>query len=225
MKSRRKITTACFRFSVLVALLVSLSAGVAKILAADYPPTPGFEKISLAETPMFRQTKAFSVFDKAAGYVKNVSLRYVYKDGRFDKVHSYNTDVGVDVAEFATPAQAQAYLKKRVGKTIPEAQANTVKLPPCKGEKRDSDDFQGPAKLVKKLRHPNGSEVIVTHSGDFNSFDCKRDSNRDEYVRWTDGVYYFEVFALPNSIHENAYGRAEEFAVDYLAALGQRVAP
>jgi hypothetical protein len=30
---------------------------------------------------------------------------------------------------------------------------------------------------------------------------------------------------LPNSIHENAYGRAEEFAVDYLAALGQRVAP
>jgi hypothetical protein len=209
-----------------VALAFAFGAMASNGSAADYPPTPGFEKLSLTDTSKFHLTKAFSVFDKSAGYDKNVSLRYVYRDGRYDKVHSYNTDIVVEIYEFATPEKAQAYLKKRIGKTIPEAQANTVKLPPCRNKhKSDSDNFSGPNKLVKKFKHPSGSEVVVLHSGDFNNYDCTRESNRDESVWWTDGVYCFEIEALPYNIHETSYGRAEEFALDYLTALGKPVAP
>ncbi|MEY2564547.1 MAG: hypothetical protein QOH88_2740 [Verrucomicrobiota bacterium] len=196
--------------------------------AASYPPSPGFEKLSPVNTSKFHQTNAFSVFDASVGYLKTIHLNYAYSDGRYEKIHSYNCDVGMDISEFATAEQAQTYLKKRIGKTIPEEKASTVKLPPCKGEKRNNDEFTGPQKLQKKFRHPNGSEIFVTHGGDFNMYDCKRGSNRDEQVRWTDGVYFFEISALPMSkggLEDTGYGRAEEFALDYLTALGQPPTP
>jgi hypothetical protein len=205
-----------------------LAITLKSLWAVSYPPTPGFEKFSLVDTSKFHQTNAFSVFDKSVGYLKTIHLNYVYRDGRYDKMHSYNTDVGMDISEFATAEQAQAYLKKRMGKTIPEEKANTVKLPPCKGEKSGKDEFLGPEKIQKKFRHQNGSEIIVTHGGDFNMYDCKRGSNRDEQVRWTDGAYFFEISALPMSkggLDDAGYGRAEEFALDYLTALGQPATP
>jgi hypothetical protein len=204
-----------------------LAIALKSLWAASYPPSPGFEKLSLKDTSKFHLTNSFSVFDKSAGYLKNISLRYVYRDGRYDKMHSYDTDIVVEIGEFATAEQAQAYLRKRMGKTIPEEKANTVKLPPCKGEKSGKDEFLGPEKIQKKFRHPNGSEIIVTHSGDFNMYDCKRGSNREENVRWTDGVYCFEIetSSVGKGGPDTGYGRAEEFALDYLTALGQPVTP
>jgi predicted heme/steroid binding protein len=212
---------------------LSLSLGFAvlaialKSLWAASPPSPGFEKFSLKDTSKFHLTTSFSVFDERKGYVRNISLRYVYQDGRYAKMHSYDTDIVVEIEEFATAEQAQAALKKRTAKTIPEEKANTVKLPPCKGEKSGKDDFTGPEKLQKKFRHPNGSEIIVTHGGDFNMYDCQRGSNRSEYVRWTDGVYYFSIYTAPvgKGGPDTGYGRAEEFALDYLTALGQPATP
>jgi hypothetical protein len=112
---------------------------------------------------------------------------------------------------------------------VPAAQGDKIKLPRCVGEKSDNDNFVGPEKIMKRLRHPNGSEVTVVHSGDFNNWDCKRSSNRTETIIWADGVYVFLIEALPQSeVQEGApgstgYGIAEEFALDYLAALKQPV--
>ena len=234
---------------VVIALALALSSGAIRVLAADAqgspspnavpapkhtpnpssqsPPTPGFEKFAILDTNKFYQTQSFSVFNSSAGSVKNVQYNYVYRDGRFEKVNSYDTDVNLEIFEFASPEKARTYLKKKTTGAIPEAKASSVKLPPCKGEKRDNDNFVGPAKIAKTLRHPNGSEIVVMHSGDFNMWDCKRGNNRDETVLWTDGVYYFKAEALPMSKlkDDTAHGRAEEFAIDYLAALGQPVAP
>ena len=83
----------------------------------------------------------------------------------------------------------------------------------------------GPAKIIKTFRHSNGSEIVVTHSGDFNMYDCKRGSNNNEDVRWTDGVYCFAVNSsgfLRGDV-KTGFGMAEEFALDYLTALGQPV--
>jgi hypothetical protein len=193
--------------------------------SSKYPPAPGFEKFSIIDTKKFYQTQSFSVFDSSEGYVKNVDYKFAYQDGRYDKFHSYNTDVGLEIFEFASPEKAQAFFKKKLARAIPEAQAAKVKLPPCKGKKSDNDDFGGPEKIVKKWRHQNGGEIVVTHSGDFNNFDCTRGSNDYEEVRWTDGIYYFEAEALHNSskgLPKTGFGIAEEFAIDYLAALGQQ---
>lgn len=194
--------------------------------SSKYPPAAGFEKFAIIDTPKFYQTQSFTVSDTSKGYVKNVQFNYVYQDGRFAKVHSYDTDVILEVYEFASADKAQAYLKKKLVGAIPEAKASSVKLPPCKGQKRANDNFTGPNTIATTFHHPNGSEVVVMHSGDYNMWDCQRGNNRDEYVRWTDGVYYFEVHAQPNRAKDDkAYGRAEEFALDYLAALGQPVKP
>jgi len=234
---------------VVIALALALSSGAIRVLAADaqgspspnavpapkhtpnpsrkYPPTPGFEKFAILDTNKFYQTQSFSQ-SLSAGSVKNVQYNYAYQDGRFAKLpNRYDTDVNLEIFEFASPEKARAYLKKKTAGAIPEAKASSVKLPPCKGEKRDNDTFVGPAKIAKTLRHPNGSEIVVMHSGDFNMWDCKRGNSRDETVLWTDGVYYFEADALPMSKikDDNASGRAEEFAIDYLGALGQPVAP
>jgi hypothetical protein len=195
------------------------------------PPTPGFEKFALLETGKFHQTQAFSVFDKRVGYIKNIDFNYAYSDGRFDQVQSYKTDVHLTIYEFASAQTARAFHQKSIEATIPATEADKVKLPRCAGEKSDSDGFVGPDKLVKRLSHPNGSEIAVIHSGDFNMWDCKRGSNRTEYVSWTDGPYYFSASALPYSKVKDGepgstgFGRAEEFVVDYLKTLGQAIVP
>jgi len=209
----------------------NVSAKPAPSISAKAPVPPGFEKFAVLDTEKFYQTAAFSVFDKRIGYLKNVSYNYAYSDGRFDKMQSYKTDVQLNVYEFASAEKAQAYFKNGLARAIPAAQADTVKLPRCVGEKSGGDEFVGPDKIIKRLRHPNGGEIVVTHSGDFNMYDCKRGSNRSENVAWTDGVYYFGVSASPYVGRKDGepgsigYGRAEEFALDYLAALKQPVTP
>jgi hypothetical protein len=151
--------------------------------------------------------------------VRNVSLRYAYQDGRFDAIHSYDTDVGLEIFEFASVEKAQAYFRKKVSGAIPEAKAKAMK----------ATDFNSADRVAKKLRHANGSEIVVTHSGYFKMYDGSRGSNLTEDVRWVDGVYYFQVSTSPMSGAKGSaaaatgYERAEEFAIDYLAALGQPV--
>jgi hypothetical protein len=60
-------------------------------------------------------------------------------------------------------------------------------------------------------------------------WDCKRGRNRTETVVRADGVYVFVAEASPlvgikdGEPGSTGYGIAEEFALDYLAALGQPV--
>jgi hypothetical protein len=204
------------------------------------PPPPGFEKFEVldagnfslysasSDTPFTADTKIPN--RKGQGYKKAVAYSYHFTDERFTKLHGqYGTDARIRIAEYESPEKVQELFKKVVGEAIPVEQAKTIKLPRCVGEKSDSDDFQGPFKIMKRYRHSNGSEIVVLHSGDFNMWDCKRGSNREEFVVWTDGAYYFVAEASPYSKVGDeepggtGYGRAEELAIAYLAALGQPV--
>lgn len=193
------------------------------------PPPPEFMKLDIFETEKFYQTSSSSESNPKIGYVKSARYWYVYSDGRFEKIHKYNYDVYLAIEEYASPEKAQSVVKNKLAKAVPAAQGDKIKLPRCVGEKSDNDNFVGPEKIMKRLRHPNGSEVTVVHSGDFNNWDCKRSSNRTETIIWADGVYVFLIEALPQSeVQEGApgstgYGIAEEFALDYLAALKQPV--
>ncbi len=194
------------------------------------PPTPGFEKFAVVETENFTMEQAFSVFNKDMGYLKNIDYRYKYTDKRNAKLHGeYGVDAQLQIMDFGTPEKVQERLKQRVKESIPIEKADTVKLPRCVGEKSDSDEFLGPDKLVKTLKHPNGSDIVILRSGDFNMYDCKRGSNESEYAVWTDENFYFTVHtgghskAGEGNPYYTGYGRAEEFAIEYLKSLGQAV--
>jgi hypothetical protein len=195
-------------------------------------PSRAFEKFERIDTDKFYSTQQFTVLNTYShpGIVDAIHYNYVYADGRYSAFHSYNTDVSLEIFKFPSADKAQQYLKELVAKSIPIADAAKVKLSKCVGEKRDNDEFIGPDKLVKKMIHPNGGEIIVYQGGDYNMVDCTRGNGNQEYVVWTDGEFYFEVVALPeanapnNSPARKGEGRAEELAIDYLAALGQPVA-
>ena len=198
-------------------------------MSDKYPPTPGFEKFALVEVGDFTMEQAFSVFDKSGGYLRNVDYRYKYTDKRNASMHGqYSVDAQMIIREFDSSQKAEKLFKEIVAESVPLAQAGKVKLPKCSGEKSDRDDFIGPCKLVKRLKISGGGEAVVRRDGDFNMVDCERGSNRGESVVWTEGAYVFTVFTMPFSIHENepggtGYGRAEEFARQYLKAMGKQV--
>lgn len=187
-----------------------------------YPPSQAFAQFERIDAGKFHSTEQFTVFDSAAfpGSVDSIQYSYIYTNGRFDTVRKYNADVSLQVVKFPSAEQAKVFLDQAIAKSIPIADAATVKLPKCVGQKKGNDDFVGPSKLVKTLPHPRGGEIKVLTGGDFNMYDCTRGSNEDESAIWTDGEFYFLVDARKLKPSDVVKGRAEELALDYLAALG-----
>jgi hypothetical protein len=190
------------------------------------PPSPAFAQFERLETGKFHSNQQFTVFNAAAfpGSVDSIQYNYVYSDGRFADIRSYDTHVTLQIVKFSSAERAKAFFDNAIAKSVPIAQAGSVRLPACSGQKRGSDDFVGPSKLVRTLPNPRGGEIAILQSGDFNMNDCRRSSNRSESAIWTEGEFYFLVVALPTpgNMENTGYGRAEEFAVDYTQALGTR---
>lgn len=193
------------------------------------PPTPGFEKFALVEVGDYTMEQAFSVFNKNDGYLRNVDYRYKYTDKRNASMHGqYGVDAQMVIREYDSAQKVEKMLKDRIAESVPLASAGKVKLPKCVGEKSDSDEFIGPEKLVKRVKIAGGGELVVFRDGDFNMFDCERGSNYGESAAWTDGAYYFSVFSMAYHTRRDepggtGYDRAEEFARQYLKALGKQV--
>lgn len=193
------------------------------------PPTPGFEKFALVEVGDFTMEKAFSVFNKQGGYLRNVDYTYKYTDKRNASMHGpYSVDAQMVIREYDSPQKTEKMLNDRIAESVPLAEAGKVKLPKCSGEKSGSDEFVGPEKLVKRVRISGGGEMVVFRDGDFNMYDCTRGSNYGESVAWTDGAYYFSVTSSAYHVRRDepggtGYNRAEEFARQYLKASGKRL--
>lgn len=190
------------------------------------PPSAAFAQFERIDAGRFHSTQQFTVFNAAAfpGSVDSIQYNYIYTDDRFAGQRSYDTDVNLQIIKFESPERAQAYLANAIRQSIPLAQAGSVRLPSCRGEKSASDDFVGPSKLVRTLPNPRGGEITILHSGDFNMFDCTRGSNRTETAIWVEGEYYFLASAgpMPSRPNDNGEGRAQDLAVDYTRALGPR---
>jgi len=192
----------------------------------QYPPSTAFTQFQRIDAGRFYSTEQFTVFNSATsdGAVDGIQYQYVYTDDRFARVRSYNFDVTLAIAKFPSAERAKAKLDSVVTRAIPIAQADSVRLPPCRGQKSDSDDFVGPDKIVRTLPNPRGGEITILHSGDFNMYDCARGSNATETAVWTEGEFMFTATAMPmaNKPGDTGYGRAEELATDYTRALGPR---
>jgi hypothetical protein len=203
------------------------SAAVSKPLHAPNPsktapPSATFAGYERIDTRKFYSTQQFTVINTTEfpGAVDEVSYDYVYADGRFSAIHSNNADVVLTIVKFSSPDLAKAYLDSQTGKAIPIANADTVSLPKCSGEKRDNDNFIGPNKIVKQLHEKERYDITVLQPGDFNMGDCSRGHNPEEKAVWADGQYYFVSDAIAMNGKDSPQGRAEELAVDYAAALG-----
>jgi hypothetical protein len=202
------------------------AAGHAPNPSRQFPPSPAFAQFERIEAGRFHSTEQFTVFSpaNAGGAVDRVQYQYVYSDDRFASVRLYNFDVTLQITRYPSAERARAVLDGIVSRAIPIARAASVRLPACRGQKSDSDDFVGPDKLVRTLPNPRGGEITILHSGDFNMHDCTRGSNRTETAVWSDGEFLFAATASPMSARpdDTAYGRAEELATDYTRALGPR---
>lgn len=190
------------------------------------PPSPAFAQFQRIDAGRFHSTQQFTVFNAAAfpGSVDSVQYNYIYTDDRFAGVRSYDTDVNLQIVKFPSAEGARAFLDNVVARAIPIAEAGSVRLPACNGEKRANDDFVGPSKIVRTLPNPRGGEITILHSGDFNMYDCTRGSNRTEMAIWAEGEYYFLASALPmpSRREDSGEGRAQDLATDYTRALGSR---
>lgn len=202
------------------------AAGHAPNPSRQYPPSPAFAQFERIDAGRFYSTEQFTVFNPATadGAVDSIQYQYVYADDRFARVRAYNFDVTLTILKFPTAERTKAMLDSITSRAIPIARADSVRLPACRGEKRGSDDFVGPDKIVRTLPNPRGGEITILQSGDFNMYDCTRGSNRTETAVWTDGEFLFTANAMPmpSPPGDTGYGRAEELATDYTRALGPR---
>lgn len=192
----------------------------------EAPPSTAFARFERLDAGKFHSTQQFTVFNAAGmpGAVDSIQYNYIYSDDRFAGSRSYDTDVTLQIIKFDSAERASAFLSNAIAQSIPIAQADSVQLPACQGQKSDGDDFVGPSKIVRTIPNPRGGEITILHSGDFNMYDCTRGSNRTETAIWTEGEYYFAASALPMSARpdDTGYGRAQDLAIDYTTALGPR---
>jgi hypothetical protein len=188
-----------------------------------YPPSTAFAQFERIDAGKFHSTEQFTVFNPGtSGAVDSIQYQYIYTDDRLAGVRSHNFDVVLQITKFPSAEGPRALLDNAIARAIPIAEADRVRLPPCRGQKRGGDDFVGPSKIVRTLPNPRGGEITILHSGDFNMNDCTRGSNQTETAIWTEGEFFFMVDALPMRPGDTGYGRAQDLAIDYTRALGQR---
>lgn len=125
-----------------------------------------------------------------------------------------------DIRKYASEADAGAAFKKRISQAVAADEYDKkVKLPKCDPNKET--DYETPEVLAKTIPQKSGDDAVVFQSSRFWDYQCRIDSNREETVVWTNGVYIFQINTSAPDIHSNAFGKAEAFFNDYQRAMGQ----
>ena len=139
-----------------------------------------------------------------------------------------NSDnIRVGVLKYASEAKAKQGFKEWLGKAFPIENTTALKPPKCNPNAGEGESVDGPMKIVKRYKQPNGNEVVVVRSGDFYDATCDITNNEDEFAIWNDGVYFIVIWADTTDRYKNpekyisGFGRAESFAKEYFAALNQ----
>lgn len=154
---------------------------------------------------------AFTLKPDKGEFVDGARFVYESKD--------YNTYLVI--TKYPTAEAAAAAVKKSASSAVPTAEYDKkVKLPKCDTTKET--DYQTPYELIKTLPVKTGGEAFVQHSGKIWDYECKVDDNsRDEYIIWSNGIYYFSIDSTPMHTWISVFGKAEAFFNDYQNAVGQ----
>jgi hypothetical protein len=155
---------------------------------------------------------AFALEPDKGDFVDGARFVYESKD--------YNTYFVV--AKYPTAEAASAAVKKNVSSAVPTAEYDKkVKMPKC--DKNKETDYETPWEFIKTLPVKTGGEAYVQHAGKIWDYECKVDDRyRDEYIVWSNGIYYFSIDSTGTYTQTGAFGKAEAFFYDYQNAAGQR---
>ncbi len=119
--------------------------------------------------------------------------------------------------------------KKRIQEIEAENKIKDRKMKQCEPEYEAVNETTDamPSRIVKRLKHQNGGDILIVQYGLFITGNCVSKDNRNDEINayWTDGNYL--MTASSNFLYKQELGvveglpMIEDFITDYLAAVGQ----
>ena len=165
-----------------------------------------------------------NVYDSKTKVAKE-AVRFIYHYSVTNNMKNPQTrrTTVLDVIKYGSEAAAQLEVKKRIDAAVPTDQYDKkVKFPRC--DPKHESDFKGPEQFVKKIPLAKGGDAYVLRDGKFWDYQCKKASNRNEYVTWSSGVYVFRIDcspALTEKDDQAVYGQGELLFAEYQKARGE----
>jgi hypothetical protein len=214
--------------SIILVATAMRGAPTAGFVLTDKMPVPdSYWVYAPAKLGEYTPGNAFSIEpniyeSKTKAATEGVRFTYIHPIGPNPKNPQTQRSMLVDVIKYPSEAAAQAEVRKRVSAAVPTVQYETkVKFPKCNPNK--DSDFKGPEELMKKLPLKKGGDAYVLHVGKFWDYACKKATNKEEYVIWSSGVYFFRLSctgAISEPV-EAIFGEGESLFAEYQKALGE----
>lgn len=195
-----------------------------------YAIPAGYEKFFPASVGNDKREYSFSQGEKSESpdqdpYLERVG--FFYGSGR---------PYGLAVQKYASAAEAQAQLDKRLSRAVPtDEYLKKIKFPKCfregagnKETERDTAEqkaFHPPEELVKRIPAGGGEAVVIRPPRTWDA-DCQSTTNErsnEENILWTQGSYFFDLhISTPvGEPNKNLFVEGEALFKDYLAMTGQ----
>lgn len=159
---------------------------------------------------------------------EHYQIGYNYADRRYEDKTSemdllFKGDLKLNIYKMPSAENARKYIEN----WETAAKKTQPKMRVCKFEEMEEGGATdvGPPQIIKRLKHPNGSEVIFVQRGFLIYNKCYDDSpGIDSEAYWTNGTYLFEAHSSGHHSEgkprANALPIIEDFMADYLTVSG-----
>jgi hypothetical protein len=148
-----------------------------------------------------------------------------FLDGKDSELKEDYEDVELTIWKL-DPAKNAA---QRIQEIEADSKRQTPKMKQCDPEYEASNETTGamPGEIVKRVKHPNGGEILIVRPGLFITGNCVSKDNRspENHAYWTDGIYLLSAasaFHYKQELGEvEGLPILEDFVADYAASGGK----